>query len=218
MRRLTAKTRAPRRVAGWALRRRSWMLGLLPLCYAGLSLLLSWRATIPAVIMVGYAVWLGLWAGRARHWGLVGVAAIYAGLAGAVWLGSSSAANPALLAPLWPRSLEMALVGIPGLAFWVMCAWAIGHRRWRMLNWLLGASVVAALLAANRREEAARAARRAWAEDAPGDAAAEALLLAAWLGARLGRVVRLRHEPAGEVELVEVDGREARPAEPMRFG
>ena len=148
MRRLTAKTRAPRRVAGWALRRRSWMLGLLPLCYAGLSLLLSWRATIPAVIMVGYAVWLGLWAGRARHWGLVGVAAIYAGLAGAVWLGSSSAANPALLAPLWPRSLEMALVGIPGLAFWVMCAWAIGHRRWRMLNWLLGASVVAALLAA----------------------------------------------------------------------
>jgi len=124
------------------------MLGLLPLCYAGLSLLLSWRATIPAVIMVGYAVWLGLWAGRARHWGLVGVAAIYAGLAGAVWLGSSSAANPALLAPLWPRSLEMALVGIPGLAFWVMCAWAIGHRRWRMLNWLLGASVVAALLAA----------------------------------------------------------------------
>ncbi|MFN3448371.1 MAG: lytic transglycosylase domain-containing protein, partial [Roseococcus sp.] len=36
---------------------------------------------------------------------------------------------------------------------------------------------VAALLAANRREEAARAARRAWAEDAPGDAAAEALFL-----------------------------------------
>jgi glucose-6-phosphate dehydrogenase assembly protein OpcA len=39
----------------------------------------------------------------------------------------------------------------------------------------------------------------------------EALLLGAWLGARLGRIVRLRHEPAGEVELVEVDGREARP-------
>ncbi|WP_027284454.1 lytic transglycosylase domain-containing protein [Rubritepida flocculans] len=36
---------------------------------------------------------------------------------------------------------------------------------------------VAALLAAGRREEAARAARRAWAEDAPGDAAAEALFL-----------------------------------------
>ncbi|HSK16970.1 MAG TPA: glucose-6-phosphate dehydrogenase assembly protein OpcA [Gaiellaceae bacterium] len=39
----------------------------------------------------------------------------------------------------------------------------------------------------------------------------EALLLHAWLGARLGREIRLRHEPAGEVELVEVDGIEARP-------
>jgi glucose-6-phosphate dehydrogenase assembly protein OpcA len=38
----------------------------------------------------------------------------------------------------------------------------------------------------------------------------EALLLQGWLAARLGRVVRLEHEPAGEVELVEVDGREAR--------
>ncbi len=40
----------------------------------------------------------------------------------------------------------------------------------------------------------------------------EALLLRAWLGSRLGRPVGLRHEPAGEIELVEVDGREARPA------
>ncbi|HXV58664.1 MAG TPA: glucose-6-phosphate dehydrogenase assembly protein OpcA [Gaiellaceae bacterium] len=40
----------------------------------------------------------------------------------------------------------------------------------------------------------------------------EALLLAAWLGARLGRGVRLEREPAGEVELVAVDGREAAPA------
>ncbi|MCU0945230.1 MAG: lytic transglycosylase domain-containing protein [Rubritepida sp.] len=36
---------------------------------------------------------------------------------------------------------------------------------------------VGALLNANRREEAARAARRAWAEDTPGDAAAEPLFL-----------------------------------------
>ncbi len=38
-----------------------------------------------------------------------------------------------------------------------------------------------------------------------------ALLLGAWLETRLGRKVRLDHEPAGEIELVEVDGREARP-------
>jgi glucose-6-phosphate dehydrogenase assembly protein OpcA len=39
----------------------------------------------------------------------------------------------------------------------------------------------------------------------------EALLLRAWLAARLGREIRLEHEPAGEVELVEVDGHDARP-------
>lgn len=39
----------------------------------------------------------------------------------------------------------------------------------------------------------------------------EALLLQSWLSARLGRDVRLEHEPAGEVELVAVDGREAQP-------
>jgi hypothetical protein len=39
----------------------------------------------------------------------------------------------------------------------------------------------------------------------------EALLLRSWLAARLRRPVQLQHEPAGEIELVEVDGREARP-------
>jgi hypothetical protein len=39
---------------------------------------------------------------------------------------------------------------------------------------------------------------------------AEALLLQGWLSGRLGHAVRLDHEPAGEVELVEVDGRQAR--------
>ena len=39
----------------------------------------------------------------------------------------------------------------------------------------------------------------------------EALLLARWLGARLDREIDLRHEPAGEIELVEVDGRQAVP-------
>jgi hypothetical protein len=41
---------------------------------------------------------------------------------------------------------------------------------------------------------------------------AEASLLSAWLGARLGRQIELEHEPAGEIELVEVDGAPAKPA------
>jgi glucose-6-phosphate dehydrogenase assembly protein OpcA len=41
---------------------------------------------------------------------------------------------------------------------------------------------------------------------------ADALLLASWLRARLGRSVELEHEPAGEIELAEVDGRPAVPA------
>jgi hypothetical protein len=41
---------------------------------------------------------------------------------------------------------------------------------------------------------------------------AEALLLSAWLGARLGRQIRLAREPAGEIELVEVNGSPARPS------
>ncbi len=40
---------------------------------------------------------------------------------------------------------------------------------------------------------------------------AEALLLSRWLGTRLDRPVDLAHEPAGEVERVEVDGLEAVP-------
>jgi hypothetical protein len=39
----------------------------------------------------------------------------------------------------------------------------------------------------------------------------EGLLLQAWLGARLRRQIRLELEPAGEIELVEVDGHRARP-------
>jgi glucose-6-phosphate dehydrogenase assembly protein OpcA len=41
---------------------------------------------------------------------------------------------------------------------------------------------------------------------------AEAVLLARWLGTRLDREVQLRHEAAGEIELVEVDGHQAEPA------
>jgi glucose-6-phosphate dehydrogenase assembly protein OpcA len=40
---------------------------------------------------------------------------------------------------------------------------------------------------------------------------AEALLLQGWLGARLGREIGLEHEPAGEIELVEVDGEATEP-------
>jgi glucose-6-phosphate dehydrogenase assembly protein OpcA len=41
---------------------------------------------------------------------------------------------------------------------------------------------------------------------------ADSLLLAGWLRSRLGRDVELEHEPAGEIELVDVDGREAVPS------
>jgi glucose-6-phosphate dehydrogenase assembly protein OpcA len=40
---------------------------------------------------------------------------------------------------------------------------------------------------------------------------ADALLLVSWLGARLNQTVDLRHEPAGEIELVEVDGQPVTP-------
>jgi hypothetical protein len=40
---------------------------------------------------------------------------------------------------------------------------------------------------------------------------ADALLLARWLGSRLGRDVELDHAPAGEIELVEVDGEPVTP-------
>jgi hypothetical protein len=40
---------------------------------------------------------------------------------------------------------------------------------------------------------------------------ADGLLLSLWLGARLRRDVRFQHEPAGEIELVEVDGLRAAP-------
>jgi hypothetical protein len=40
---------------------------------------------------------------------------------------------------------------------------------------------------------------------------AEALLLAGWLGGRLEREVELVHEPAGETELVAVDGTAVEP-------
>jgi glucose-6-phosphate dehydrogenase-like protein OpcA len=41
---------------------------------------------------------------------------------------------------------------------------------------------------------------------------AEALLVKGWLEGRLGRAFELQHEPAGEIELVQVDGEAAAPA------
>jgi glucose-6-phosphate dehydrogenase assembly protein OpcA len=45
----------------------------------------------------------------------------------------------------------------------------------------------------------------------------EALLLRAWLAARLGRKIRLELEPAGEIELVQVDDRDAQPVRHERL-
>jgi hypothetical protein len=53
-----------------------------------------------------------------------------------------------LIAPAGLWSLQAAIIGLPGLAFWALCGWAIKERRWKLLAWLLGASVFAALLAA----------------------------------------------------------------------
>jgi tRNA A-37 threonylcarbamoyl transferase component Bud32 len=131
----------------WAVRRQAWLAGLLPVGYAGLSLLLPWRALVPAVAVLGYTVWLGV---RARRSGqrLVLLAALaYAVLAAIVLLGSltpGAAGND----PTWLRALQMTVVGAPGLGFWVLCGWAIRKRRWRTLGWLVGASILAALLAA----------------------------------------------------------------------
>jgi glucose-6-phosphate dehydrogenase assembly protein OpcA len=47
--------------------------------------------------------------------------------------------------------------------------------------------------------------------------AAEALLLGAWLGSRLGRDVGLRHETGDDIELVEVDGDRIAPEGPERL-
>ena len=80
--------------------------------------------------------------------------------------------------------------------------------------------IVVSDIAWARGEQWREAVARRWPEVAEASALkvagprAEALLLSHWLGARLGREVRLEHEPAGEIELVEVDGG---PVEPLRF-
>ena len=131
----------------WAIRRRSWLPGLLPVCYAGLCLLLPGCATMPAVLVLGYAGWMGLWAVRLRKWAILAVACVHAGLSVGVLLGSL-AADPPTVGLAWVRPLQMALAGLPGLAFWAMCGWALKKRHWARLGWLLGGSALAAFLAA----------------------------------------------------------------------
>ena len=137
----------PGLLAGWAVRRRSWRLGLLVLGYAGLSLLLEWRATIPAVVALGYAVWFGQWALRARRWPVLALALVYAGLSSVVLL-VSQVPSTGPEGPIWLRPLQMAVAGGPALVFWVMCGRAIRRRGWKELLGLLGASLVASLLVA----------------------------------------------------------------------
>jgi hypothetical protein len=136
----------PALLVWWAVRRRSWLLGLLPLGYAGLSWFLPCHATLPAVVMLGYSAWLGVWAARQRKWLDFSAALVCAGLATALFLGSL-APNAPVGEPIWLRSLQMTAAGVPGLAFWVMSGWAIKKRRWSAVRWLLGGSMVAAVLA-----------------------------------------------------------------------
>lgn len=130
----------------WAARRRSWLLGVLPLCHAGLSLFLPWRALVLAVVLLGYAVWLCVWAARGRRWAALAGGLVFAGLAIAVGVGSLTApTDPGQPPPL--GIAQLTLLGAPALVFWWECGRAIFHRRWARLRWLLGACLLASLVA-----------------------------------------------------------------------
>lgn len=138
----------PAMLVWWAIRRRSWLTGLLPVGYACLSLLLSpAHAAFPAVIALGHAGWLGLWGWRTRRGWVVAMAAACAGLAAGILVGAL-AEEPPIAGPARLQLLLMTLAGVPGLVFWVMCGWAIKKRCWTRVGWLLGSSLLAALLVA----------------------------------------------------------------------
>lgn len=137
----------PLALVWWAIRRRSWLLGLWPLCYAGLSLLLPWRAAIPALIVLGYAGWLGVSAGRSRRLPLIPVALVYAVLALAVLMGSLVPSSAHEISN-WNQRWPIILFGVPATAFWVMCGLAIWNKHWSALRRLLSSVIVAAVLVA----------------------------------------------------------------------
>jgi glucose-6-phosphate dehydrogenase assembly protein OpcA len=95
--------------------------------------------------------------------------------------------------------------------------WPDGEGRYARLGELFERVVVSDIAWA-RTERWRRAVAALWPEVAEASSLrvagpqAEGLLLARWLSARLERDVELEHEPAGEIELVEVDGRAAVPA------
>jgi serine/threonine protein kinase/outer membrane protein assembly factor BamB len=136
----------PALLVAWAVRWRSWSLGLLPLGCAGLSLLLPWRAVLPGTIFFGYAVWLAVWAARARRWPVAGIGLAYAALAVAI-LFSSMQPTPLPGQPPWRVGLEMALLGVPALVFWAMCAHTAWQRRWRRLQALIISCLIASAAA-----------------------------------------------------------------------
>jgi len=131
----------------WAVGRGNRLAGLLALVYAGLSWLLPIHATIPALVAMGYGLWMSLEDGRKRHWASFAVSVVCTTLAGAILLASLTLRTP-LGEPIWRRALTMVVAGIPGLAFWAMCGWAISKRRWSRVWWLVAGSVAAAVLAA----------------------------------------------------------------------
>jgi glucose-6-phosphate dehydrogenase assembly protein OpcA len=95
--------------------------------------------------------------------------------------------------------------------------WPDGEGRYALLGELFDRVVVSDIAWA-RTEPWRRAVAALWPEMAEASSLrvagpqAEGLLLARWLSARLEREVELEHEPAGEIELVEVDGCAAVPA------
>ena len=92
--------------------------------------------------------------------------------------------------------------------------WPNPEQGYDRLAQLLGRAVVSDIAWA-RTEPWRRAVATLWPEIAEASSMrvagprVEALLLARWLGVRLGRELELEHEPAGEIELVDVGGHEA---------
>lgn len=136
----------PALLVAWAVRRRSWVLGLLPLGWAGISLLLPWRAVLPGTILLGYALWLVIWASRDRRWSVAGVGVVQTALAAGILLGSLRV-GPLPGQPAWRVGLEMALLGLPALAFWASCGRAVWQRRWRTVRTLWITCALASLVA-----------------------------------------------------------------------
>lgn len=139
-----------------AVKRRSWLLGIVPVLYAGLSVLWFHQGAA-AVVALGFAGWLLSWSRRSRTGWLAAVAVLYAVLAlfpflvvapghvldgihpwGAWWWVDEMIGEP----------LVIAIAGLPPLLAWLRIVAAL--RRWDGLalgRWIGGTVLAAVILA-----------------------------------------------------------------------